>query len=424
MDIEAILVKKLSFRLLAASFSLSSLVAQAGSFSYSTDFDGTGTGTGFTVNFPDRSSSGGPSYSSGGSTEDSEARYLRQQYDRQLEEAQKRYEEEILRQKLEKARKKRNVEEIQRLLEQLKKYEAEEPSLIERMKLTEQVLAQEKKFAEARQEYLRLLPSRRSRLAWSIDHIVVPPPPVPRHYNRILLEGMWCTPEEARKDLLEKQYEDPFNGLPYDDIFAFGTDGKKDVFRAGFDHLLGHFDRLTPETQSRLAELRGATVDELVCHSNGCRVAEVLIEQGLLKVNRLRILGGDNVMLDLHYLRDLQERKQLQELTIYVMKDDPVPVAGTLWTSITDGVRRLRRPLSSFDRKRDDLTYQALGLTHRPSFDPDARFQVHEVSYPSASRFNIVEQHKYENYARVINGWRRTQCLEQDGSLRQKCMLY
>lgn len=394
------------------------------SMSFSTDFDGRGTGTGFkvTVNRP----TSGPRPASGNRPSPVPdvahvQQYLDTRYQEQLLEATRAAEAERIRKQIEEDARNR-VATLSTLLDQLEQLENNEPSVIERMKYTQQVLTLQRQFESARTAYLATLPTYRQRLAASIDNIHVPPPRVPLHYKRILIWGMFRTPAEAQKAAVAGE-KDPFSGQPFDDVFAFGESGVTDAGRVGLDHLLGRFQKLSATTRAQISRLKGATADEVVCHSNGCRIAEVLIATGMLKVGKLRILGGDNSALDLDYLKTLKQTKGLSEVSVYMLKGDPVPVINPGW-EIMDQMKKIGGPLQTFNSYAADTTYQLLGLTKKPGFDPSAEVKVHIMSYPGSSVGNVVAQHAYENYSRVLKGWRLSGCLETEGSIDRRCIIY
>jgi hypothetical protein len=117
--------------------------------------------------------------------------------------------------------------------------ENQEPSALRRMQETQEILALEKQFAQARDEYLATFPSYLERLRASLDLVVVPPPSHPLHYNQILILGMAVTPEDVQKAILSKK-KDSFTGRIFDEVFAFGVsnDPEADFPRVAFDHLL------------------------------------------------------------------------------------------------------------------------------------------------------------------------------------------
>jgi hypothetical protein len=348
--------------------------------------------------------------------------YLEQRYEEQLREAKRRAEEERLRKAAEQARRRQNVSRLQSLLQELDRLENDEPSRLKRMEYKREVLLLDRQFERAKQEYMAELPSYRRRMAWSMDHIVVPPPRHPLHYSRILIEGTTDTPEKARKEA-KSGLPDPFEGKPYDDVFAFGTSGVTDFGRSALDHLLSTFGTLSPETKRQLGALKGATADEVVCHSNGCVVAEVMIATGLLKVKKLRMLGGDTSLFELGYLKTLQRERHLEEISVYVIRGDRVPMLDPGW-KIMDLMRKIGHPLQSFENRMPDALNQYLGLTAQPGYQPDSPIQVRTLSYPAVSNWHLIQKHHYETYARVIKGWRMSGCLSATGATNRRCMIY
>jgi len=233
---------------------------------------------------------------------------------------------------------------------------------------------------------------------------------------------MFSTPEEARQ-AARNGIRDPFNGQPFDDVFAFGTKGFSEVARVSIDHLLSVFEQASPTTTAQLGRLDGATADEVVCHSNGATIALALIASGKLKATRVRILGGDTALYELNYLGDLAREKNLQELSVYVIHGDRIPMLDPGW-EIMDLMGKIGRPLKSFENRITDPIYHILGLAEKPRFDPAAAVQTHILSYPSESDMHFIDKHLYETYDRVIDGWRLSGCLSDDGTMNRRCMIY
>ena len=48
---------------------------------------------------------------------------------------------------------------------------------------------------------------------------------------------------------------------------------------------------------------KGATIDELVRHGNGCAIAQVLMATGFIHVETLHVLGGDAAVTDVDSLK-------------------------------------------------------------------------------------------------------------------------
>lgn len=394
---------------------------QAQSVSFSTDFDGRGTGDKIRVDYS-RPSVGRPSTSTASSPDAVVVQeYLGNRYEEQTREVQRRADMERLQLEADQATARNQVEVAHRALQQLQILQQGEPSVVQRAIYTRQVLDLQRQFESVRASYLDMVPSYSRRLRASIGLINVPPPAHPLHYRRILVLGMGRTPQDA-EGLVARHEKDPFNDLPYDDVFAFGTPGITDVGRVALDHLLGQFENLSATTIAQIGKLKGATADEVVCHSNGCRVVMVLIEMGLLKVGKLRVLGGDNAFLEIDKFKALKQSKGLSEVSLYMLRGDHIPIIDPGWR-IMDLMHKINQPLQTFANSHvGDTVYQLLGMTKRPRFNPGADIQVHMLSYPSSS--NPIKIHSYENYSRVMKGWRLSGCLDPGGAMSRKCIIY
>jgi hypothetical protein len=414
----------------------------AWSLSYSHDFDGVRNGASFSIAKPTyhapphivRETISKPTYQA--PPRETPVRFdqfLENRYQQQVDdlraraeeerrEAEKRAEEEKVRAEIERSRRLHNVENVQRLFEKLETLNNDEPGIRKRMKYTEQVQILARHFEKAKNEYLATLPSYRERLNWSMDHINVPPPAHPLHYHRILFWGLGSTPDEARLAALKGE-RDPFNGKPFDNVFAFGnSDVISDAPRVVSDHLLGILSgKLSPTTTRQLKELINAEADEVVCHSNGCRIVETLIATGKLKVSKLRILGGDNALVELDYLKKLKDERHVKEVSVYVVHGDQVPVLDAAAWQIMDLMNDIGHPLQSFRDKAADPVYRILGLAGKPGYNPQDPVQVHVLSNPGAA--GAVQKHLYDTYKHVINGWTMSG-LMKDGAMNNKYMIY
>jgi hypothetical protein len=262
-----------------------------GSISFSTDFDGVGSGSGFSINtftyhgpnFEHSSSGFGERSHSDTSTSSPDSAYqdfLRRRYDEQVREAKQREEEEERRKQAERARRLGNLRDLQSQLEDWEQKENSESR--QQMKYTQDVLVLEKKFEQARKQYLEMIPSYRERLEESINHIMVPPPSPPLRYDSILIRGTTNTPDDALIRTL-KGTLNPFTGKNFNQVFGFAlsdTITNIELIRVVLDHYLSSFNSLSPETMSQLGQLKGATARQVVVWSNGYRVALALIATG------------------------------------------------------------------------------------------------------------------------------------------------
>jgi hypothetical protein len=230
------------------------------------------------------------------------------------------------------------------------------------------------------------------------------------------------TPEEAEQASRNGK-RNPFDGTPFDKVFAFGSKSvKPDLDRVGWDEIMSYFGQLSPATAQQLKELRGATADEVVCHSNGCRIAYVLIGNGALHVKRLRILGGDGVLMDVGRLEAFRSKNKLSDIAVYVVNGDHIPLIPVGW-AIKEATGIIGRPLGSFSRAANDLTYQFLGLSKNPGYNAKEKVQVHVLSHPGRAKVPFFK-HRYDTYSSVLAAWKRAGCLEPGGTLNGGCVFH
>jgi hypothetical protein len=249
--------------------------------------------------------------------------------------------------------------------------------------------------------------------------------PTHKHFKSALVLGLWNTAEYAEQ-ATTKGTIDPFTGDPYDRVFAFGTKsinfGPNDLTRVALDHFMSTFGLLSPGSTVGLGDLMGASVDELVCHSNGFRVVEVLIASGNLTVGKLRILGGDGVLGEVERLQQIVPAHGVSEVSAYVIDGDPVVYADVCW-DVRHAMSDIGHPLQTFDPQKQNPVYQFMGLVDRPAFDATAKVQVHVLS-PPADIVAPTQRHAYATYDDVISLWRGSGCMAQDGQMNPKCIIH
>lgn len=258
--------------------------------------------------------------------------------------------------------------------------------------------------------------SLQERLALSIRRIHVPSPVAT--YDSILILGTFNTPEDAQRAILARA-ENPFSGRAYDSIFGMGEAGFfAEISRVSLDHFLASTNRLSSSSMNSLGILKGATVREVVAHSNGAKIAEVLIRAGSIRgVKVLRILGGDASLMDLARFDQLAKEKNIK-IYVYAVKKDPVPLIPLGW-QIREWAEKLHDPIAKFQQAQD-LTYEILGLK-RNSPPTLARVNVQLLSFPDQK--NWVDYHIYATYHRLIQGQRKLGCLDATGSLDSRCRI-
>jgi len=173
-------------------------------------------------------------------------------------------------------------------------------------------------------ESLRQLKEDQDKLSKALDNYSGPLV-APQTYNSVHFMGILNSQEDA--DKLSKQHLRNINdGLPYEKIVAFGQRGVLDVGRGFWDREAAQLAMLSPMTLAKCHSLKGATINDLVVHSNAATVTEVLLRKGYIKhVDKLSILGGDRSLANLAGWEELIRTKKVKEITIYVNKGDPVP---------------------------------------------------------------------------------------------------
>lgn len=272
-----------------------------------------------------------------------------------------------------------------------------------------------------RSKRIRLRYDRRltNRLRYEMDHVRVPSPARRARFQAVLFLGTGNSPAEALAALREKT-PNPFTGRPFDNVLAFGKAGfAADLPRAIEDHALAEAGLLSQESMTHLNELRGARIEEVVAHSNGATVAEMLIRNDLiLGVKRFSILGGDAALLKLPQLQALAIEKGIQ-IRVYANQGDVVPLLPTGW-SIRDAARKVIGPLKTYQYS-EDLTYHVLGIANPPPRDP-AQLSVQLFSVPTAWN-SLKERHIYANYYRLINARRMMGCLSSSREPDPRCRL-
>lgn len=381
-------------------------------FSQSTyvDFDG-GGGSWYSSSTPPRVSTGSDSYSSGRGSRNDYSSVDYSGYEKRLREQQLK-EEQRKKELEEKIRQAKNLLDAQKalqLLKQLHQLQGIADNDFEQAHQRSRVinnlvprLGREQREANQHHE------SRLERLAHDMDHIQVPSPSrcYGKQHPQILILGTFDTPQEAEKDW-NNHLKNPFTGGSFCDIFGFGRESlTAESARVFFEHFLQNTNILSATTVDQLARLKGATIEEVVCHSNGCAVAEAVIRAGFVKgVKRLRILGGDAAVTNLDSIKKLQEqmiqRVPGARVDVYAVIGDPVPLIPTGW-QILDAMRRIGEPLTSFESARS-LTYEALGLKGRRGFDAASRLQVQFLT-PPVKGAPSLKLHEFLTYAGIIWG--------------------
>ncbi|TAK81283.1 MAG: hypothetical protein EPO20_24570 [Betaproteobacteria bacterium] len=389
--------------MLAVSLAVQAIPARAVSFS--TDFDGSRLGGSISISRFQPSSRG--------SERDSYSVHVYENYVAQREEAEKRARIE---KEIEDARRAQQAARLSELLRSLDRLSGADDR--KRYRLKAAVIQElEPRFQQEQQEERNRQRTILQRLMVEADRIRVPSPPT--HYRCVFIGGTSYSPEDAKEDAF-KGLRDPFINERFGLIVGPGTHSRFDMGRSTADHIFGERDRLSAETMARVGILKGTEVDELVCHSNGCMIARVLIQTGFIrKVYKLRVLGGDAAITNIGALAELRDSRGVQ-VSVYAVKGDGVPLTPTGW-QILDAMKRIGAPLQTF-QTAGDLTYEVLGLKPRKGFDGADPVQVQVLS-PLVADQPFPEVHGFRNYFGIIGAQRRLGLLRPDGDPNPEAML-
>lgn len=299
-----------------------------------------------------------------------------------------------------------------RQLQQLQAVDAAQQHLDER--ITARVDGALSAFERGRRQAERDHRAWVARLMHEVDSDSVPTPRI-RYYPRLLFLGVTGTPDEALR-MQHDHARDPFDGRQYDGVFGFGwtTRVGVDLLRAGLDHLLLQFgegtlsQRLLSQAVDRLQD---ATIGDLVCHSNGCAIAEALIQAGVIHVKNLEMLGGDGSLMNLNGISRMAQADNVN-VSVYATLRDPVPLIPQGW-DIREWVDQWTGTprewlLNGVDPHNP--TYQVLGLAAGDG--PPSPVKVELLSAPGGadpSPANVLANHAYSTYAGLINAHRLAQ---------------
>ncbi len=430
MDEPALVVRRPVFRwerilLIGCTVVLLSAAVKAQSFSMSTNFDG-GLSSG-TASFSRFQSSNRPSQPSSPSRPDRSSPpissdrpsiidsgyeiYVAFEENLRKEQAERAARQAELLKKLESEKRERLTHEALDTLRRINEIDGIDDDEDRRDKLTLDVLHKlVPEFHESQEQNNEQL----RRLSSQMAQIRVPSPSVPPNYKRLMIFGATVTPAEAQRQR-RLGLSNPFDGQRFDQVLGFAVPGLAEVGRVVGDHFLSEINLLTPTTKNQLAPLRGAVVDDLVCHSNGCAVTYVLIATGYIKVRgSVRMLGGDASISNLDQWQELQQKTGLK-IAAYATEGDPVPLAPTGW-QIMDAMRRIGSPLRTFAASLS-LTDQVLGLTSNPGYQPAASIQV-QILTPLVRDEPALRRHEFIQYDGLITAQRMMGALLSNGDFK------
>jgi len=139
------------------------------------------------------------------------------------------------------------------------------------------------------------------------------------------------TPLEMN-EAAEKAKKSGIEGVGGAMVVSFGTPkdgtpgrGAVEVTRVLGDHVTtGQVSLNTPEGKQAVAALSGKEFDRLIAHSNGASITEALIQEDLIKVNELNIVGGDRSLLNGHAFQKLLDSGKVKRVVVWINVNDPI----------------------------------------------------------------------------------------------------
>lgn len=117
-------------------------------------------------------------------------------------------------------------------------------------------------------------------------------------------------------------------------VVSFGTPELKskydrfvnEGFRVVLDHMTrGEFSLITPQARTVIEKLAGKEFDRLIAHSNGASVAEALINNDIIKVHELNVVGGDMSLMNRNAYQQLVDSGKVERVVVWINLNDPVP---------------------------------------------------------------------------------------------------
>jgi hypothetical protein len=111
--------------------------------------------------------------------------------------------------------------------------------------------------------------------------------------------------------------------LDYTTALKYGGSEAKRVF---LDHLAnGNYSLDTPQGRDAVKRLAGKEFDRLIAHSNGATITEALINNDIIKVDELNIVGGDRSMVNGNAYQKLLDSGKVKRIVVWINVNDPVP---------------------------------------------------------------------------------------------------
>ncbi|MES2140807.1 MAG: hypothetical protein V4511_13955 [Bacteroidota bacterium] len=196
-------------------------------------------------------------------------------------------------------------------------------------------------------------------------------------FNEGIVLSMYAEQELTKK--LEDSLKSPFTGMMYKEmtenreknmtdsgvvIVSFVMPKQQNDPLAAASQNDGHvpsevFSLAGPKAKAELNKLKDKKFNRLIAHSNGATVAECLLNDSLIEVKELNIIGGEKSLLNGQALQRLLDNGTVKRVVLWIKLDDPA-----IWiTNLTDE--------NITERTQNFMTYKAkvdkTGIKIQPS---------------------------------------------------------
>lgn len=161
-------------------------------------------------------------------------------------------------------------------------------------------------------------------------------------YNEGVILSMYT--EQLSNKGFKDSLESPFTGIPYnqmntqnnssnnidsgvvivsfvipkEDIDPLEVASRRDNYIPTEKFSLG-----SPQAKAELNKLKYKSFNRLIAHSNGATVAECLLNNSLIEVSELNIIGGEKSLINGKSLQQLLDNGTVQKIVVWVKLDDP-----------------------------------------------------------------------------------------------------
>ncbi len=190
-------------------------------------------------------------------------------------------------------------------------------------------------------------------------------------FNEGVVLSMYA--EQETDKILEDTLTSPFTGITYKEMNAANrqqnmTDSRvvivsfvmqkivndpMEVASRRDDHVRAEtFSLAGPKTKTELIKLKDKKFNRLIAHSNGATVVECLINDSLIEVTELTIIGGEKSLLNGQALQQLLDNGTVKRVVVWIKLDDP-----TIWIiplkeeSISERTQNFISYKTKFDKK-------------------------------------------------------------------------